>query len=124
MRNLYPHRTAKRDSLMELRWRHLDQVDSMARGDSSLDELYATLLKNFEHFYGPLRKRKRDEVPSDATRRAIMIMQIVNLVEERRAELESVPRLSGEALASALAAAPNEYVEAAILYENSRHGAV
>src|SRR5882672_6691066 len=114
MRNLYPHRTAKRDSLCELRWRHLDQVDSMARGNETLDELYAVLLKNFEHFYGRLRKRRRDEVPSDALRREIMVMNIINLVEERRAEIEAMPKPSAEEKAAALAAAPNEYFRALI----------
>jgi hypothetical protein len=87
MRNLYPPKTAKRESLMELRWRHLDHVDSMARGNSSPAELRKTLRKNFEHFFGRLRKRRRDEVPSDELRKDWMVLQIVDLVEERRAEL-------------------------------------
>jgi hypothetical protein len=88
MRNIYPPKTAKRESLMELRWRHLDHVDSMARGNSSLADLRQTLRKNYEHFFGRLRKRRRDEVPSDALRKDWMVLQIVDLVEQRRADLE------------------------------------
>jgi hypothetical protein len=31
---LYPPKTAKRESLCQLRWRHLDHVDSMARNNT------------------------------------------------------------------------------------------
>ena len=88
MRNLYPPKTAKRESLMELRWRHLDHVDSMARGNLTRAALRNTLRKNYEHFFGRLRKRRRDEVPSDELRKDWMVLQIVDLVAGRRAELE------------------------------------
>ena len=87
MKNLYPPKTAKRESLMELRWRHLDHVDSMARGNASRAELRKTLCNNFEHFFGPLRRRRTDEVPSDKLRQNFMVFAILDLVDERRAEL-------------------------------------
>jgi len=45
--------------MMELRWRHLDHVESMARGNSTRAELRETLCKNFEHFFGRLRRRRK-----------------------------------------------------------------
>ena len=87
MRNLYPPKTAKRESLCQLRWRHLDSVDSLARGNSTRAELRETLCNNFEHFFGRLRRRRRDEVPSDKLRQNFMVFAILDLVEARRAEL-------------------------------------
>jgi hypothetical protein len=74
--------------MMELRWRHLDHVESMARGNSTRAELRETLCNSFEHFFGRLRRRRRDEVPSDKLRQNFMVFAILDLVDERRAELE------------------------------------
>lgn len=116
MRNLYPRRNAKRDSLMELRWRHLDHVDHMARSGEPLDKIQADLSAPWfsERFFGPLRSRRRDRVPSDAVRRLIMSWQLVDLVEERRAELAAMPKPSPEQLQAALDAADNDYQRAVI----------
>ncbi len=84
MRNLYPPKTAKRESLMELRWRHLQSVTAMAMSDATIPELQATLTQNFNWFFGPIRKRKRDRVPSDSLREDIMVWQILNRVQECR----------------------------------------
>ena len=70
---------------MQLRWRHLDHVTSMARGNQSRAELREILCKNFEYFFrGPLRKRRRDEVPSDELRKNIMVFQILDQVDAHR----------------------------------------
>jgi|SRR5882724_9683947 len=114
MRNLYPHRNAKRDSLCELRWRHLDQVDSAARSNESVDDIVRSLRAGFEHFFPPIRKRKRDWVPSDELRKDIMVHNLGRLIAERREELAAMPQPSAEELEAALAAAPNEYVRAYI----------
>jgi hypothetical protein len=116
MRNLYPSRKAGRESLMELRWRHLDHVDDMARSGQSIDELHEKLLSGFEHFYPRLRSRCRDGVPSDETRRRIQVIQILKLVEERREELAAMPQPTAVELQAALDAAPNDYVRAVIRY--------
>jgi hypothetical protein len=86
---LYPHRTAKKESLCQLRWRHLQHVTTMARDPSyDRDETEKKLLQNFEYFFGRLRKRRRDEVPSDSLRRYFMVNNILNQVDARRAWLE------------------------------------
>src|ERR1700730_13058353 len=96
MNNLYPPRNAKRTSLMQLRWRHLDSITSMAMGDSSIAELQDVLTSNFDHFFGPLRKRKRDRVPSDKLREEIMVWQILHRVQECRADTDRMERLHAE----------------------------
>jgi hypothetical protein len=60
----------------------------MARRNSTRAELRETLCNSFEHFFGRLRRRRRDEVPSDKLRQNFMVFAILDLVDERRAELE------------------------------------
>jgi hypothetical protein len=85
---LYPPKTAKRASLCELRWGHLDHVDAMARDSAPRAETMKVLLGNYEWFYGRLRKRRRDEVPSDKLRKFFIVSNILDQVDARRAELE------------------------------------
>jgi hypothetical protein len=99
VKNLYPHKTAKRESLMQLRWRHLDHVQTMAVSDATIPELQAHLTQNFDWFFGPIRKRKRDRVPSDATREMIMVWQILNRVQERRNDVEGMAAYRAQAAA-------------------------
>jgi len=86
---LYPPKTAKRESLCELRWRHLDHVDDIARRDTPRAETMKVLLRNYEWFYGPLRKRRRDAVPSDQLRKFFVVSNILDQVDARRAEIEA-----------------------------------
>jgi hypothetical protein len=85
---LYPPKTAKRASLCELRWRHLDHVDDMARRNTDRAETMTVFLRNYEYFFGRLRKRRRDEVPSDELRKFFIVSNILDQVDARRAELE------------------------------------
>jgi hypothetical protein len=92
MNDSYPPRNAKKHSLFELRWRHLDSITSMAMGDSSIPELLECLSQNFDHFFGPLRKRKKDRVPSDKLREEIMVRQILRRVQECRDDPDRMER--------------------------------
>jgi hypothetical protein len=61
---LYPPRTAKRESLCQLRWRHLQSVSTMARSNDSRADLFKVLRKNYEHFFRkspPSPKRRGSE---------------------------------------------------------------
>jgi hypothetical protein len=85
---LYPSRRAKRESLCQLRWRHLQSVTAMARDpDYDRDETMAKLLGNYEWFFGRLRFRRRDEVPSDSLRKFFIVSAILDQVDARRAWL-------------------------------------
>lgn len=84
---LYPPRWAKRESLMELRWKHLDHVDDMASREFDRAETFRILRNNYEHFYGRLRKLRRDEVPSDEQRKDRIVNAILDIVEARRAQI-------------------------------------
>jgi hypothetical protein len=85
---LYPAKTAKRQSLCELRWRHLQSVSTMARSNDSRADLFKVLRGNYEHFFGRLRRRRRDEVPSDELRKDFIVHNILDQVDARRAEIE------------------------------------
>jgi hypothetical protein len=85
---LYPHRTAKRESLCQLRWIHLQSVSTMARSNDNRADLFRVLRKNYEHFFGRLRKRRQDEVPSDELRKDFIVHNILNQVDAYRARLE------------------------------------
>ncbi len=74
----------KRESLMHLTPRHLDSVRSMAMGKSTIPELQESLTQNFDRYFPPLRKRKRDRVPSNGLRQEIMVWQILNRVQDHR----------------------------------------
>jgi hypothetical protein len=54
---------AKRTSLMQLRLRHLDQIDSMARGGADIDDLRDTLCNSYHHFLGDCA-RKPERCPA------------------------------------------------------------
>jgi hypothetical protein len=88
--------TKKRESLMHLTPRHLDSISSMAIGKSTIQELQEVLTKNFDWFFPPLRRRKRDRVPSDLLRQEIMVRQILNRVQECRADTDRMTRLRTE----------------------------
>jgi hypothetical protein len=60
----------------------------MARSNETRSELYEKLLGNYDYFFGRLRRRRRDEVPSDHFRKQIIVTQILNQVDARRAWLE------------------------------------
>jgi hypothetical protein len=88
--------TKKRESLMHLTPRHLDSVQSMAMGKSTIAELQESLTKNFNRYFPQLRKRKRDRVPSDALREDIMVRQILLRVQAYRDDPDLMARLKAE----------------------------
>jgi hypothetical protein len=53
--------------------------------------LFKTLRKNYEWFSGRLRKRRRDEVPSDEWRKDLIVSRILDIVEARIAEKQHQP---------------------------------
>jgi hypothetical protein len=76
------------DSECQLRWRHLDHVDDMAGRNTPRAETMRVYLRHYEHFFGRLRKRRRDEVPSDQLRKFFIVSNILDQVDARRAEIE------------------------------------
>jgi hypothetical protein len=65
----------------------------MARSDRSIAELHTVLCKNFVHFFGRLRPKART-VPSDELRQEIMVVQLLDLVQDRRWWLERYAQLT------------------------------
>jgi hypothetical protein len=76
-----------RKSLTELRPRMLAMVEEYGFGpDYDRDELRHYFSNNWYRLFGPLRKSKALEVPSDQLRKGLMISQLLDLIETRRAE--------------------------------------
>jgi hypothetical protein len=76
-----------RESLMTLRDRHLHMVEEYGFGpDYNRDELRTYFLANWNRLFGTLRKSKALEVESDRLRKDLMIEQLLELIEMRRAE--------------------------------------
>jgi hypothetical protein len=61
---------AKRTSLTELRYRHLEKIDRIARrADYDREEYQEYLVENYDRLFGALRGSKAKEVPSDQFRK-------------------------------------------------------
>jgi hypothetical protein len=51
------------------------------------DRKHAWLMDNYYRLFGPLRRSKAKEVPSDQWRKDSMIHRLLNLIELRREEI-------------------------------------
>jgi len=77
----------ERRSLMHLRPRHLVWVEELGiREHYNRSAMHEYMCKHYDALFGPLRRPKRKEVPSDRFRRSWMISNLLDLVEARRAE--------------------------------------
>jgi hypothetical protein len=76
-----------RRALTELRPRHLHMVEEYGfRRDYDRNALGDYFLANWSRLFGPLRRSKAREVPSDSLRKAIMVSRLLDLIEMRRGE--------------------------------------
>jgi hypothetical protein len=84
---------------MQLRNRHLDVIRDYGCEDTyDRREVEAYFMANYNKLFGPLRRSKAKEIPSDELRKSLLITQLLNLIELRREE-------------NALGAWPNELPE-------------
>jgi hypothetical protein len=83
-----PPRTKKRTSLMQLRPRHIEKVDRIARRTNfNRGIMHEFLLENYDRLFGALRPKAK-QVPSDELRKSLMILNLLDLVQARRDEIE------------------------------------
>ena len=76
-----------RKSLNELRPRHLHMVEEYGIAETyDRDALADHFMANWYRLFGPLRRSKAREVPSDQIRKGLMISRLLDLVEMRRSE--------------------------------------
>jgi hypothetical protein len=76
-----------RKHFMQLRDRHLHMVEEYGfQREYNRDELRKYFLANYQRLFGMLRKSKALEVPSDQLRKELMVEQLLELIEMRRAE--------------------------------------
>jgi hypothetical protein len=87
-KNYMKVRRSKRESLMALRKKHLEAVDSLARGNRDLDdnEVFLKFYENYKYFFGPLRSAAKT-VPSDRLRERVIVMNVIDMAKARRIEL-------------------------------------
>ena len=82
-RNFGPRR-----DFMELRSRHLDQVEKIGiRPTFDRAQKHEYFMANYDRLFGPLRRPKSAEVPSNTFRKGLMISQLLSLIELRREEI-------------------------------------
>ena len=82
--------TKKRMSLMQLRPRHLLWVEELGiREHYDRYEMHDYMVEHYNSLFGPLRRPKSREVPSDAFRKSLMVSELLDLVETRRDEYAS-----------------------------------
>ena len=81
-------RNAKRTSLMQLRPRHLDKIEILAkRRHYHRADQHDFMLEHYDMLFGGLRPKAK-QVPSDELRKSLMILSLLDLVDERRDEIE------------------------------------
>jgi hypothetical protein len=78
-----PFNFGPRESLTELRPRHLCMVEEHGceRHGYDRDALGDYFLANWYRLFGPLRRSKAVEVPSDQFRKEVMVSRLLNLIE-------------------------------------------
>jgi hypothetical protein len=82
-----PFNFGPRTSLTELRPRHLLMVEEYGHQlEYDRDALRDYFLDNWYRLFGPLRKSKALEVPSDQFRKELMVSRLLDLIEMRRKE--------------------------------------
>jgi hypothetical protein len=77
-------------SLCALRPRHLLMVEEYGfRREYDRDALQTYFLVNWHKLFGPLRRSRALETPSDQLRKELMVSQIIGLIEGRRQEYKN-----------------------------------
>jgi len=95
-----PFNNGPRESLMELRPRHLLMVDQYGHTEVGYDReaLSEYFFVHWNRLFGTIRKTKASEVESDKLRKRVMIAQLISLIEGRQAEYREersgIPRTS------------------------------
>jgi len=83
-----PPRNAKRPSLMQLRPRHLDKIEILAkRRHYHRADQHDFMLQSYDRLFGALRPKGK-QVPSDELRKSLMLFGLLDLVQARRDEIE------------------------------------
>jgi hypothetical protein len=86
-----PFNNAPRESMMELRPRHLLMVEEHGHQKHGYNRkaLGDYFLQNYNRLFGTIRKSKAREVPSDQFRKELIIHRLLDLIELRREEYKN-----------------------------------
>jgi hypothetical protein len=83
----------KRESLTELRPRHLLLVEELGLAlRYSRSRTHRRMIANYDELFGPLRDREGEAQPSDAFRKELMVRELLDLIDMRRAEISDRER--------------------------------
>ena len=79
---------APRESFMQLRDRHLGWIDDLGHREKyNRPNMHSYMLEHYDSMFGPLRRPKRNAVPSDDLRKSFIVSGLLDLVETRREEI-------------------------------------
>jgi hypothetical protein len=88
LRKMPTYNFGPRREFTELRPRHLTMIEELGvRDHYDRKETHAWLMDNYYRLFGPLRRSKTKELPSDQWRKDSMIHRLLNLIELRREEI-------------------------------------
>jgi hypothetical protein len=77
-----------RESLIQLNNRHLGWIDDLGhRKIYNRSNLHSYMMEHYDSMFGPLRRPKRNAVPSDELREGFLVSGLLDLVETRREEI-------------------------------------
>jgi hypothetical protein len=77
-----------RESLMQLRDGHLKWIDDLGHREKyNRSNMHIYMMEHYDSTFGPLRRPKRNAVPSDQLRKSLMVSSLLDLVETRREEI-------------------------------------
>jgi hypothetical protein len=83
-----PPYNSPRESLMQLRDRHLGWIDDLGHREKyNRSNMHSYMMEHYDSMFGPLRRPKRNAVPSDELRKSFMVSDLLDLVETRREEI-------------------------------------
>jgi hypothetical protein len=73
---------------MQLNNRHLGWIDDLGRREKyNRSNMHDLMLERYDSMFGPLRRPKRNAVPSDELRKGILVSGLLDLIGTRREEI-------------------------------------
>jgi hypothetical protein len=73
---------------MQLRDRHLEWINELGHREKyDRSDMHGYMMAHYDSMFGPLRRPRRNGVPSDELRKAIMVSSLLDLVDTRREEI-------------------------------------
>jgi hypothetical protein len=83
-----PPYNSPREHFMQLRNKHLEWIDDLGHREKyDRADLHDYMMAHYDSMFGPLRRPKRNAVPSDELRKSFIVSDLLDLVDTRREEI-------------------------------------